>query len=119
MSKHLIKGKRLEEYYLSKHISKAEFARRMNIFPQDVNKYFTGILDPLNLTAQLIEDGCNIIWLATGKGEMDIECVMFKELREENLQLKQENEKLRNALAPALVETLLAPLQGMRRRKKQ
>jgi len=61
------RGSRLELWWKSKGWSKAEFAKRMKIWPQNVNKYFSGILDPLNLIEQLIKEECDIAWIIDGK----------------------------------------------------
>ena len=61
------KGKRLESWWKSKGWSKAEFARRMRIWPQNVNKYFSGELDPTNLVEPLMKEGCDVVWIIDGK----------------------------------------------------
>ena len=70
VSKHAEKGRRLLEFYDKKGYKyKSRFADALNIFPQDLNKYFEGIYDPVNLTEALINEGCNIVWLVTGIGD--------------------------------------------------
>jgi len=65
------KGKRLESWWKSKGWSKAEFAQRMSIWPQNVNKYFSGELDPTNLIEQLMKEDCDIVWIIDGKSEKE------------------------------------------------
>jgi transcriptional regulator with XRE-family HTH domain len=61
------RGSRLKIWWKLKGWSKAEFAERMKIWPQNVNKYFTGELDPINLIEQLIKEECDIVWIIDGK----------------------------------------------------
>ena len=61
------KGTRLELWWKLKGWSKAEFARRMQIWPQNVNKYFSGELDPTNLVETLMKEGCDVVWIIDGK----------------------------------------------------
>jgi transcriptional regulator with XRE-family HTH domain len=63
------KGARLELWWKSKGWSKAEFAKRMRIWPQNVNKYFSGDLDPTNLVEQLMKENCDVVWIIDGKAE--------------------------------------------------
>jgi len=62
---------RIESFIQQKGWSKAEFARRMGIFPQHVNKYLTGEFDFFNLIEKLEIEGCDIDWLMTGKQYID------------------------------------------------
>ncbi len=57
---------RLKEFIKQKGWSKAEFARRLEIFPQDVNRYLTGVNDIQKIIIKLHKVGCNIIWLIDG-----------------------------------------------------
>ncbi len=61
------RGSRLKIWWEQKGWSKTEFAQRMKIWPQNVNKYFSGELDPINLIEQLIKEGCDIVWIIDGK----------------------------------------------------
>ncbi len=61
------RGSRLKLWWKSKEWSKAEFARRMKIWPQNVNKYFSGELDPTNLIEQLMKEECDVVWIIDGK----------------------------------------------------
>ncbi len=61
------RGERLEQWWNLKGWSKAEFARRMKIWPQNVNKYFSGELDPTNLFEQLMKEECDVVWIIDGK----------------------------------------------------
>ncbi len=61
------RGSRLKLWWKSKGWSKAEFARRMKIWPQNVNKYFSGELDPTNLIEQLMKEECDVVWIIDGK----------------------------------------------------
>lgn len=61
---------RLQIFINHKRWNKAEFARRMGIYAQDVNRYFEGKLDIQKLIIKLHSEGCNINWLLTGEGEM-------------------------------------------------
>jgi hypothetical protein len=63
------RGARLEQWYKSKGWLKTEFAGKMHIWPQNVNKYFTGELDPTNLAEQLMKEGCDVNWIIDGRGE--------------------------------------------------
>jgi transcriptional regulator with XRE-family HTH domain len=47
--------------------SNAEFARRVGIYPQDVQSYLRGLFNPANLLLRLFQEGCDVIWLLTGK----------------------------------------------------
>jgi transcriptional regulator with XRE-family HTH domain len=60
------RGSRLNLWWKLKGWSKAEFANRMKIWPQNVNKYFSGELDPINLIEQLIKEKCDIVWIIDG-----------------------------------------------------
>jgi hypothetical protein len=64
------RGNRLESWWKSKGWSKAEFAQRMSIWPQNVNKYFSGELDPTNLIEQLMKEDCDVVWII-GKAEKE------------------------------------------------
>jgi transcriptional regulator with XRE-family HTH domain len=61
------RGARLKTWWKSKGWSKAVFARRMEIWPQNVNKYFLGELDPMSLASKLIQEGCDLAWIIEGK----------------------------------------------------
>lgn len=61
------RGARLELWWKSKGWTKLEFAHRMKIWPQNVNKYFSGQLDPMSLAEELFNEECDIIWILTGK----------------------------------------------------
>ena len=61
------RGSRLKLWWKSKGWSKVEFANRMKIWPQNVNKYFSGELDPTNLIAQLMKEECDVVWIIDGK----------------------------------------------------
>jgi hypothetical protein len=39
----------------------------MDIWPQNVNKYFYGELDPINLAAKLMQESCDLAWIIEGK----------------------------------------------------
>ncbi|MGA3285814.1 MAG: helix-turn-helix transcriptional regulator [Bacteroidota bacterium] len=65
------RGNRLESWWKSKGWSKAEFAQRMSIWPQNVNKYFSGELDPTNLIEQLMKEDCDVVWIIDGKSEKE------------------------------------------------
>jgi transcriptional regulator with XRE-family HTH domain len=67
------RGSRLKLWWKSKEWSKAEFARRMKIWPQNVNKYFSGELDPTNLIEQLMKEECDVVWIIDGKTTERIE----------------------------------------------
>ena len=58
---------RIEEFMRFKGWRKAEFARRMDIMPQNVNLYLTGKLDPQNLFISLEREGADVEYLLTGK----------------------------------------------------
>jgi transcriptional regulator with XRE-family HTH domain len=64
---YLDRGARLKSWWKSRGWSKAEFARRMAIWPQNVNKYFLGELDPMSLAEKLIEENCDLAWIIEGK----------------------------------------------------
>jgi transcriptional regulator with XRE-family HTH domain len=61
------RGARLEQWWRSKGWRKSEFAERMKIWPQNVNKYFSGELDPTNLAEQLVKEDCDVVWIIDGK----------------------------------------------------
>jgi transcriptional regulator with XRE-family HTH domain len=61
------RGNRLKQWWKSTGWQKAEFARKMEIWPQNVNKYFRGELDPTSLAEQLIREECDLGWIVTGK----------------------------------------------------
>lgn len=67
------RGSRLKLWWKSKEWSKAEFARRMKIWPQNVNKYFSGELDPTNLIEKLMKEECDVVWIVDGKTKEYIE----------------------------------------------
>ena len=67
MFKYAEKAKRLQDFIEEQKWSKAEFARRMGIPQQNVNRYLSGELDPMNLAEELFNEGCNVEWLMTGK----------------------------------------------------
>lgn len=64
---------RLKEFIDERSWSKAEFARRVGIYPQDVNKYLSGLLNIENLYLKLQEAGCDMQWLKTGEKHDDTE----------------------------------------------
>lgn len=64
---------RLKEFIDERSWSKAEFARRTGIYPQDVNKYLRGLLNIENLYLKLQEAGCDMQWLKTGEKHDDTE----------------------------------------------
>lgn len=66
-------GKRVKEFIEFKKWKKIDFAKNVNIFPQDVNKYLTGVQDIQRLFISLYEAGCSIDWLISGKGSMLLE----------------------------------------------
>lgn len=66
---------RLKEFIDERNWSKAEFARRAGIYPQDVNKYLSGLLNIENLYLKLQEAGCDMQWLKTGERHDDTEGV--------------------------------------------
>ena len=61
------RGNRLVLWWKSKGWSKNEFARKMGIWPQNVNKYFVGQLDPMNLVDPLRKEDCDILWILDGR----------------------------------------------------
>jgi transcriptional regulator with XRE-family HTH domain len=65
--KYTERGARLKTWWKSRGWSKAEFARRMEIWPQNVNKYFLGELDPMSLASKLIQESCDLTWIIEGK----------------------------------------------------
>lgn len=64
---------RLREFITGRSWTKAEFARRVGIYPQDVNKYLAGQLNIENLYLRLQEAGCDVQWLRTGEKRSDSE----------------------------------------------
>lgn len=62
-------GSRLLKFYESLGISKAEFARRLGKYPQNLNAYFNGDADVISLADDLTNMGCDINWLLTGKND--------------------------------------------------
>jgi SOS-response transcriptional repressor LexA len=60
-------SKRIEAFMRFKGWKKAEFARRMDIMPQNVNLYLSGKLDPQNLFISLEREGGDVEYLLTGK----------------------------------------------------
>jgi SOS-response transcriptional repressor LexA len=60
-------ARRIEEFMRFKGWKKAEFARRMDIMPQNVNLYLSGKLDPQNLFISLEREGGDVEHLLTGK----------------------------------------------------
>jgi len=67
------RGNRLEQWWKTKGWTKLEFARRMKIWPQNVNKYFSGQLDPMSLAQELYDEGCDLIWILTGRSRQSAE----------------------------------------------
>jgi transcriptional regulator with XRE-family HTH domain len=61
------RGERLKKWWKTKGWSKVEFASKMGIWPQNVNHYFSGRLDPLNLAEQLMKEDCDVAWIIEGK----------------------------------------------------
>ena len=119
MPKYTEKGKRLREFMDSQNWSKAEFARRMGIPQQNVNRYLAGELDPMNLAEELLKENCNIEWLMTGKstkegtiGEQDklmLHILAESKIRSprELTKLLEDKEKLLHALGPAAYQTIV------------
>jgi len=69
--KFIDRGTRLLQFFTErKYKSKRAFAELLNIQESNLNKYFKGYLDPLNLSDALFTLHCNIEWIATGHGEM-------------------------------------------------
>ncbi len=66
---------RLKEFIQERSWSKAEFARRVGIYSQDVNKYLHGLLNIENLYLKLQEAGCDMQWLKTGEKQDNTEDV--------------------------------------------
>jgi transcriptional regulator with XRE-family HTH domain len=60
-------GARLREFSESMGWSKAELARRVGIFPQEVNGYIEGKYDPIRLLPSLLDDGLDPNWFISGK----------------------------------------------------
>ncbi|UZJ37356.1 MULTISPECIES: helix-turn-helix domain-containing protein [unclassified Prosthecochloris] len=69
---------RLEIFIQSKGWSKADFARAVDIHPQNVNRYLKGSSDPRKIIINLIPHGLNPEWARTGKGEMYKDEAEFK-----------------------------------------
>lgn len=89
--------KRLKELMKQKNWSKAEFARKMGIKAQNVNKYLNGELDISGLFLQLHLEGCDINWLISGvKPELTSNCDQcnyqsrYYEIRNENIEMAQQ-----------------------------
>lgn len=60
-------GKRIQIFVKEKGWKKVEFAEKMGIYPQNVNKYFSGEFDFTNIIDDLMKEGCDLTWLLTGK----------------------------------------------------
>ena len=59
--------------------TKVDFANRIGIVPQQLQKYIKGFNKPTQeILVKMSELGCNINWLLTGKGEMIAELKAFK-----------------------------------------
>jgi hypothetical protein len=39
----------------------------MEIWPQNVNKYFLGELDPMSLASKLVQESCDLTWIIEGR----------------------------------------------------
>jgi len=65
MEKELIE--RLEQFLAQKDWSRAEFARQMDLFPQQVGRFFNGTADIQKIFLKLKQKGCDLNWLATGE----------------------------------------------------
>lgn len=64
-------GKRLLKFCKYTSPTQAEFARKLNIKPQALQKYIKGQRLPMpDFLNRLYELGCNINWLLSGEGEM-------------------------------------------------
>lgn len=97
--------------------TKAEFARRTGIAPQNVNKYLSGELNIENLYMALQDAGCDIHWLKTGEhATPDVE--MMKILKDAGIDTP---EKLKDFLkVESVVEDITAiasKLASYQRRK--
>jgi hypothetical protein len=62
--------KNLQEFFKYTGWTKSEFARRMNILPQNINKYLIGELDVQGIAINLLKEGCNLQWLFENSGNM-------------------------------------------------
>lgn len=60
-------GARLLSFSESMGWSKAELARRVGIFPQEVNGYIEGKYNPIRLLPPLLDEGLDPNWYITGK----------------------------------------------------
>lgn len=62
---------RLKQFYKSIYKTQIEFAQKLSISPQALQKYLKGDRLPMPDTLNKISSlGCNIDWLITGEGEM-------------------------------------------------
>lgn len=98
--KYADRGKRLFEFFKARaYKSKRAFADLVNTSEQNLNKYFEGYLDPLNLAEGLTKLDVNLHWLSSGIGNMSAFTVMEHSAQvQENQQLKARIAQLESQL---------------------
>lgn len=73
------RGDRLYEFMIRKgYTTKKDMAGALGLFPQYINNYLNGLIDPVNIADRLLELGCNVNWLISGQGKL------FNEARAES-----------------------------------
>jgi hypothetical protein len=116
INKYVQQGERLKQFYEEKGFeSKREFADAVNIHASEVNKYFDGIYNPSNLSAELAVIGCNLHWLLTGEKSYEPNVVELekkaKQLRDRIKVLENENDLFKLALSPWVVDLIKKELR--------
>ncbi len=72
-------GERFAQFVNAVSPTQVDFANRISITPQALQKYLKSGRHPMpDVLIKLNELGCNINWLLTGKGEMITELKLFK-----------------------------------------
>lgn len=103
-------AERLRKFGLDNGWTMAEYARKLDISPQQLNSYLAGNRLPGNKMKSKLESlGCNIIWLITGKYPNELQAVFDQKDKEEeniirNLKLLGLDtwDKINEILAPTL-----------------
>jgi transcriptional regulator with XRE-family HTH domain len=113
-------GTRLKEAREKKGLSQQGLADSVKTNKQNIAAYEQQRAQPDNKLLAKIADACGVTvdWLlGINKTESDL-AQQLHACQSENLMLKQENEKLKAALSPAFVETILGLQQTMKRKEK-
>jgi transcriptional regulator with XRE-family HTH domain len=113
-------GRRLGEWIVSRGWSKAEFARRMEMKPQNVIRYLNGDVSIDNLAVRLMREGADINWLLTGeKTETASDAAMVALLKQMGINSPDQLQKLLDPEDLAKdIQQAVSTLMQQRRRKR-